>query len=51
MPRVDAPGEWARFGWRYEDASGRSLLTGTDMVHVTPGGDIDEIVVFADRPE
>jgi SnoaL-like domain len=49
--RVDAPGEWARFGWRYEDASGRSLLTGMDVVHVTVEGDIDEIVIFADPPE
>ncbi|WP_344973586.1 nuclear transport factor 2 family protein [Streptosporangium fragile] len=45
--RVDAPDEWARFGWRYEDAAGRILLSGTDVVHVTPRGDIDEIVVFA----
>ncbi|MBB2915123.1 hypothetical protein FHS43_006443 [Streptosporangium becharense] len=45
--RVDAPDEWARFGWRYEDANGRGLLSGTDVVHVTPRGDIDEIVVFA----
>ncbi len=45
--RVDAPGEWARFGWCYEDAEGRVLLSGTDVVHVTPAGDIDEIVVFA----
>ncbi|MER6172065.1 nuclear transport factor 2 family protein [Streptosporangium sp. NPDC001681] len=49
--RVDAPGEWARFGWRYEDSSGRSLLTGMDVVHVTVEGDIDEIVIFADPPE
>jgi hypothetical protein len=49
--RVDAPGEWARFGWRYEDSSGRSLLSGMDVVHVTVEGDIDEIVVFADSPE
>ncbi|MCC5577340.1 MULTISPECIES: hypothetical protein [Microtetraspora] len=44
---VDAPEEWARFGWCYEDAAGRPILSGTDMVHVTPAGDIDEIVVFA----
>ncbi|MEU0485193.1 hypothetical protein ABZ260_39195 [Streptosporangium sp. NPDC006013] len=48
---MDAPGEWTRFGWRYEDASGRSLLTGMDVVHVTVEGDIDEIVIFADPPE
>lgn len=45
--RVDAPEEWARFGWRYEDGEGRSLLSGMDVVHVTAEGDIDEIVVFA----
>ncbi|SEG59196.1 SnoaL-like domain-containing protein [Thermomonospora echinospora] len=45
--RVDAPDEWARFGWRYEDAAGRVLLSGTDVVHVTADGDIDEMIVFA----
>ncbi|MEV0202222.1 nuclear transport factor 2 family protein [Nonomuraea sp. NPDC050691] len=45
--RVDAPHEWARFGWRYEDGHGRTLLSGVDVVHVTAEGDIDEIVVFA----
>ncbi|TYB45508.1 nuclear transport factor 2 family protein [Actinomadura chibensis] len=45
--RVDAPEEWARFGWRYEANDGRSLLSGVDMVHVTPGGGIDHFVVFA----
>ncbi|GAA3443920.1 nuclear transport factor 2 family protein [Planomonospora venezuelensis] len=44
---VDAPGEWARFGWSYVDAAGRTLLSGVDVAHVTPDGDIDEIVVFA----
>ncbi|WP_285707650.1 nuclear transport factor 2 family protein [Microtetraspora sp. NBRC 16547] len=44
---VDAPSEWARFGWCYEDAAGQIILSGTDVVHVTPAGDIDEIVVFA----
>jgi hypothetical protein len=45
--RVDAPGEWARFGWRCEDGDGRTLLSGMDVVHVTAEGDIDEFVVFA----
>ncbi|MEU0520905.1 nuclear transport factor 2 family protein [Streptosporangium sp. NPDC006007] len=45
--QVDAPGEWARFGWRYEGAGGETLLSGMDVVHVTAGGDIDEIIVFA----
>ncbi|MER7207955.1 nuclear transport factor 2 family protein [Streptosporangium sp. NPDC000239] len=45
--RVDAPGEWARFGWRYETADGETVLSGTDVVHVTTAGDIDEIIVFA----
>ncbi|GAA3971057.1 hypothetical protein GCM10023085_61580 [Actinomadura viridis] len=45
--RVDAPEEWARFGWRYENAAGDSLLTGMDVMHVSPKGGIDEIVVFA----
>ncbi|MEV0583373.1 nuclear transport factor 2 family protein [Nonomuraea sp. NPDC050310] len=45
--RVDAPEEWARYGWRYEDGEGRTLLQGMDVVHVTAEGDIDEIVVFA----
>ncbi|MFD0885597.1 nuclear transport factor 2 family protein [Streptosporangium algeriense] len=45
--RVDAPGEWARFGWRYETAVGETVLSGTDVVHLAPGGDIDEIIVFA----
>jgi hypothetical protein len=45
--RVDAPEEWARFGWRYEDAARQELLSGTDVVHITAKGDIDEIVVFA----
>ncbi|GAA5081195.1 hypothetical protein HNP84_009378 [Thermocatellispora tengchongensis] len=44
---VDAPHEWARFGWRFEAPDGGTVLSGTDMVHVTPAGDIDEIVVFA----
>lgn len=44
---VDAPEEWARFGWRYEDTTGQSILTGMDVVHVTPAGDIDQIIVFA----
>ncbi|GII64093.1 hypothetical protein Skr01_41780 [Sphaerisporangium krabiense] len=45
--RVDAPGEWARFGWRYETATGDTILSGMDVVHVTARGDIDEIIVFA----
>ncbi|GAA3145399.1 hypothetical protein GCM10010466_40570 [Planomonospora alba] len=45
--RVDAPQEWARFGWRFETGDGDPLLSGVDVVHVTPAGDIDEIVVFA----
>ncbi|MEV7006246.1 nuclear transport factor 2 family protein [Streptosporangium sp. NPDC051022] len=45
--RVDAPQEWARFGWSYENAAGESLLSGMDVVHVTADGDIDEIIVFA----
>ncbi|MFG1615769.1 nuclear transport factor 2 family protein [Nonomuraea wenchangensis] len=44
---VDAPHEWARFGWRFESADGTAVLTGTDMVHLTAAGDIDQIVVFA----
>ncbi|WP_405150385.1 nuclear transport factor 2 family protein [Sphaerisporangium sp. NBC_01403] len=44
---VDAPHEWARFGWRFEAADGGTVLSGTDMVHLTAAGDIDEIVVFA----
>ncbi|GAA3684539.1 hypothetical protein GCM10022224_056530 [Nonomuraea antimicrobica] len=44
---VDAPHEWARFGWSFEAADGGVVLSGTDMVHVTAVGDIDEIVVFA----
>jgi hypothetical protein len=44
---IDAPHEWARFGWRYETPDGGTVLSGTDMVHLTPGGDIDEFVVFA----
>ncbi|GHH63331.1 hypothetical protein GCM10017673_04020 [Streptosporangium violaceochromogenes] len=44
---MDAPGEWARFGWRYETVTGESILSGMDVVHVTADGDIDEIVVFA----
>ncbi|MGA4987919.1 nuclear transport factor 2 family protein [Nonomuraea bangladeshensis] len=43
---VDAPHEWARFGWRFESADGTAVLRGTDMVHFTAAGDIDEIVVF-----
>ncbi|MDP9866215.1 MULTISPECIES: nuclear transport factor 2 family protein [Streptosporangium] len=45
--RVDAPDEWARYGWRYESATGEALLSGMDTIHVTPEGGIDEIVVFA----
>ncbi len=45
--RVDAPDEWARYGWRYESAAGEPLLSGMDIVHVAADGDIDEIVVFA----
>ncbi|MEU1392525.1 MULTISPECIES: nuclear transport factor 2 family protein [unclassified Nonomuraea] len=44
---VDAPHEWARFGWRFEGPDGATVLSGTDMVHLTAAGDIDEIVVFA----
>ncbi|GIH91640.1 nuclear transport factor 2 family protein [Planobispora siamensis] len=44
---VDAPHEWARFGWRFETADGDTVLSGTDVVHLTANGDIDEIVVFA----
>ncbi|TDD80360.1 nuclear transport factor 2 family protein [Actinomadura rubrisoli] len=45
--RVDAPEEWARFGWRYEAGDGHALLSGTDMVHISAAGGIDQIVVFA----
>ncbi|WP_202638172.1 nuclear transport factor 2 family protein [Bailinhaonella thermotolerans] len=44
---VDAPEEWARFGWRFEGGDGVPLLTGMDVVHLTPRGAIDQIVVFA----
>ena len=44
---VDAPEEWARFGWRYEDADGHPILSGMDVVHLTPAGDIDQVIVFA----
>ncbi|MGW5160883.1 nuclear transport factor 2 family protein [Nonomuraea wenchangensis] len=44
---VDSPHEWARFGWRFESADGATVLSGTDVVHLTAAGDIDEIVVFA----
>lgn len=44
--QVDAPDEWARFGWRYLDSAGRELLSGTDVVHITADR-IDQIVVFA----
>ncbi|GGS62200.1 nuclear transport factor 2 family protein [Nonomuraea spiralis] len=44
---VDAPHEWARFGWRFEAPDGATVLSGTDMVHLTAAGDIDEFVVFA----
>lgn len=44
---VDAPGEWARFGWRYESPTGETILSGTDVVHLTPSGNIDQIIIFA----
>ncbi|WP_165987545.1 nuclear transport factor 2 family protein [Streptomyces sp. YIM 98790] len=43
---VDAPGEWARYGWAYRDASGATVLEGTDMVHLRDVR-IDQMVVFS----
>jgi hypothetical protein len=42
---VDAPGEWARYGWAYHDAEGGLALEGVDVVHLRDGR-IDHMVVF-----
>jgi hypothetical protein len=43
---VDAPGEWARYGWTYYDGAGVPELTGTDMVRLRDHR-IDRMVVFS----
>ncbi|QEU96823.1 nuclear transport factor 2 family protein [Streptomyces kanamyceticus] len=43
---VDAPGEWARYQWRYAAADDRSALSGTDVVHIQQGR-IAQMIVFA----